>query len=244
MSNNVNSEDTLNSSNPSISNKSRSSIDHGFKTPSMGLYGEAGKVVQAAAESIPQLMLVWMNERNAPELLPYERTLVEPLIDAIEKQAEYIMDKVDDKLMIMIFQTEIERIKYLIKSYLRTRLFKMEKYSLYILRRPDLQELLSSQEIIYVRRYQELIESHNHNSFLHQIPLSQHRQDEKSGDMNMVVEPNFEAAVFCKALITVGEIDLVRRTMIHTVLFEKDDIIFVRYRDIRQLLLEKKVRLI
>lgn len=68
--------------------------------------------------------------------------------------------------------------------------------------------MLSSQEIVYARRYQELIESHNHDSFLHQLPLSQHRQDEVSGDMNMVVEPNFDAPVFCKALVTVGHVDI------------------------------------
>lgn len=87
---------------------------------------------------------------------------------------------------------------------------KIEKYSLYVLRQPNLKELLSSQEISYARRYQELIESHNHDSFLHQMPLSQHRQDETSGDMNMVVEPNYEAPLFSQALVTVGHIEIKR----------------------------------
>lgn len=35
------------------------------------------------------------------------------------------MEEVEDKFSSMLFQTEIERIKYLLKSYLRTRLFKV-----------------------------------------------------------------------------------------------------------------------
>lgn len=37
------------------------------------------------------------------------------------------MEQVEDKFVSMIFQTEIERIKYLLKSYLRARLFKVRK---------------------------------------------------------------------------------------------------------------------
>lgn len=38
------------------------------------------------------------------------------------------MDKVDDKFFSMLFQTEIERVKYLLKGYLRTRLYKVKIY--------------------------------------------------------------------------------------------------------------------
>lgn len=34
-------------------------------------------------------------------------------------------------------------------------------------------------------RYQELIEVHNHESFLQQLPTTQHKQDEKAGDLDM-----------------------------------------------------------
>lgn len=60
--------------------------DPSFLAPRRALYEEAGILGVSAAKNIPQLTEVWMNERNAPELLPYERSLVEPLITAIEKQ--------------------------------------------------------------------------------------------------------------------------------------------------------------
>lgn len=34
-------------------------------------------------------------------------------------------------------------------------------------------------------RYQELLESHNHDSFLHLMPAGQHKQDEKVADYDM-----------------------------------------------------------
>ena len=33
--------------------------------------------------------------------------------------------------------------------------------------------------------YQKLVEQHNHDSFLHTLPERQHKQDERSGDLNM-----------------------------------------------------------
>lgn len=214
--------------------------DPSFLAPRRALYEEAGILGISAAKNIPQLTEVWMNERNAPELLPYERSLVEPLIAAIEKQAEFVMDQVEDKFAGMIYQTEIERIKFLLKSYLRVRLSKIEKYTLYILRQENSDELLSPQEVIYARRYQELIEAHNHDSFLHQLPKIQHRQDEVAGDLNMVVEPNFDTPVFVKVIQTLGHVQIKE----DEVLFEKDDIIFLRYNDVKRYLRDGKVRLV
>ncbi|GAA5813143.1 hypothetical protein MFLAVUS_006613 [Mucor flavus] len=221
-----------------------SNAEPSFLAPRNLLHEQAGQLSLSFSASIAQLTQLWMNERNAPELLFYERYLVEPLIEAIEVQAEFIMEQVEDKFASMLFQTEIERIKYLLKSYLRTRLFKIEKYPLYILRQSNLKDLLSSQEIVYVRRYQELIESHYSESFLYQLPLSQHKQDEVSGDLSMVVEPNLDAPVFCKALVTVGHIDVHSDNEVETILLEKGDNILLRYRDVRDLLKEGKVRLV
>lgn len=111
---------------------------------------------------------------------------------------------------------------------------------MYLLRQPNLKELLSFQEIAYARRYQELIESHNHDSFLHQLPRSQHKQDEISVDMNMVVEPNLDAPVFCRVLSDIGHVEINN----DSVLFEPNDIYILRYSDVRDYLKEKKVKLI
>lgn len=58
----------------------------------------------------------------------------------------------DSRFIHMLLQTEIERIKYLLKSYLRTRLFKIEKFSLYLLRQENVGDILSANELEYARR--------------------------------------------------------------------------------------------
>ncbi|KAI8880252.1 GINS complex, Sld5 component [Backusella circina FSU 941] len=210
------------------------------------LLDQAG--VGGGPDKIALLTQAWINERNAPDLLAYRRFLVEPLIESLEKQSERVAEDIesgsDNKLHIMIYQTEMERVKYLLRNYLRTRLYKIEKYTLYLLRRHDLNTLLSPQEIVYARRYQELVESHNFDSFLHQLPRSQHKQDEKHGDVNMVVTPNMDAPVFCQVLDNIGHIVLQSRENDDSILFEKNDIYILRYRDIEQYLDEGRVKLV
>ncbi|CEP11065.1 hypothetical protein [Parasitella parasitica] len=203
-------------------------------------FGGDGIIGRAMGDTIDSLTKIWMDERNAPEMLPYEHALVEPLILAIETQAENIMERMENQtestFESMLYQTEIERIKYLLKSYLRCRLWKIEKYTLHLLRQPDLKEILSSQEIGYARRYQELIESHNYDSFLYQLPRSQHKQDESTIEIDMVVRPNLDAPVFCRVLSHTGHVEINN----DSVLFEPNDIYILRYSDVRVHLKEKK----
>ncbi|CDS08152.1 hypothetical protein LRAMOSA02100 [Lichtheimia ramosa] len=199
------------------------------------------------ADTVANLTQAWINERNAPELLPYKRYLVEPLLKAIEDQTEMIMDTMDNpqrKFISMLFQNEIERIKFVVRSYLRTRLYKIEKCTLEILRRANQDDnILSPQETAYARRYQELLESHNHDSFLHLMPAGQHKQDEKVADYDMVVRANMEAPVFIRVRENCGPVQLDQRDE-ETTMLEKDDIYILRYNVIRDMLLGGNVELI
>ncbi|KAI9253825.1 hypothetical protein BDA99DRAFT_562785 [Phascolomyces articulosus] len=196
-------------------------------------------------DTIKQLTNAWMNERNSPELLTYKGYLVNELVEALDFQANRILETPmtthQDKLNSMLYQNEIERIKFIIKSYLRTRLHKIEKCTLDLLRNSDIEELMSDKELAYAKKYQQLVEQHNHDSFLHTLPQKQHKQDERSGDLNMVVTSNLEAPVFIKVLDYSGNVQLANDDM---VLFEKDDIFILRYADIRSLLLSGHVRLL
>ncbi|KAG2218506.1 hypothetical protein INT45_004108 [Circinella minor] len=198
-----------------------------------------------SGETIKELTNAWMNERNSPELLTYKGYLVNELVEQLDYQVNRILETPmtshQDKLNSMLYQNEIERIKFIIKSYLRTRLHKIEQCTLDLLRNQDIEELMSEKELIYARNYQKLVEQHNHDSFLHTLPERQHKQDERSGDLNMVVTSNLEAPVFIKVLENSGNVQLARDEM---VMFEKDDIFILRYADIRSLLLSGAVRLL
>lgn len=66
--------------------ESLSGAEPSFLAPRNLLHEQAGQLSLSFSASIAQLTQLWMNERNAPELLSYERYLVEPLIEAIEVQ--------------------------------------------------------------------------------------------------------------------------------------------------------------
>ena len=60
------------------------------------------------------------------------------VINSINKQEDAVSKKAadsDDRFYFNIHKMELERVKYLLKSYLRTRLMKIEKHYLFIIER-------------------------------------------------------------------------------------------------------------
>jgi GINS complex subunit 4 len=68
----------------------------------------------------------FISERFSPDILPYQKNSVEFLLNGIEKQQETLNNEQDPKI-VNLKLIEIERLKYLISSYLRTRLQKVKK---------------------------------------------------------------------------------------------------------------------
>ncbi|ORY94983.1 hypothetical protein BCR43DRAFT_476917 [Syncephalastrum racemosum] len=190
---------------------------------------------------------IWMNERGAPELLPFRADIVDSMKDLIEEQTDRILDmevsNPDENFYSMIYQTEIERLKFLLKSYLRTRLFKIEKFALWLLRQDNAAHIMSPHELEYARSYQTLLETHHHETFAHMLPHTQQKQDEEMGDISMVVTPNLEAPVFVKALDATGPLHIAGPDE-EDVSLEKGDIYLLRYSAVKQLLSDRLVRLI
>lgn len=75
----------------------------------------------------------WIAERTAPELLPWESEgLFERVNDRIKAQIEKIEDMTGDmdpktNFTLIILQTELERFKFLVRSYLRARIAKVPR---------------------------------------------------------------------------------------------------------------------
>ncbi len=85
-------------------------------------------------QDIKRLVKSWISERMAPEILQYEEDLLDRIFERLRDQIEYIeinsmdMDVVtekDIKLHLMIVESEVDRINYLIRGYLRMRLAKV-----------------------------------------------------------------------------------------------------------------------
>jgi hypothetical protein len=99
---------------------------------------------------IRQMMRYWVNEKMAPELLESKGDEVDALMDLVNRQVGFRMklsereidqsvsqaeavekvskdDRTDSKehFKLILVQTEMQRVKYLIRSYIRTRLNKV-----------------------------------------------------------------------------------------------------------------------
>ena len=134
---------------------------------------------------------------------------------------------------LIIIQTELERFKFLVRSFLRTRIKKVrlllslcrpisvkthtnttpqiDTHPLHIQSQHAASldtpfPLLSPSEHQYLTSHQALLSSHYTSSFLSQFPASLQRLDDTTGGISMVDKPDEDKAVFVRALRDVGEI--------------------------------------
>lgn len=116
--------------------------------------------------TVQELHRSWRNEALAPGLLPFKGDVILDLHTAISKQQAAINEvrqqqkesrsSADMVPTINLFQMEIDRIKYGLVRYLRTRLRKIEKVISLIAARADLQALLSPKELTYAMKLHDL----------------------------------------------------------------------------------------
>lgn len=90
----------------------------------------------------------------APDLLPYQHSLVEIISKQINNKTREINHRAeinsrsksndlgDERFYLNIERMEIERVKFLLKAYLRARIIKIEKHLLWIIEK-DQASLLS-----------------------------------------------------------------------------------------------------
>jgi hypothetical protein len=94
------------------------------------------------------LIIAWKNEKLCKNLMPYEEILLINCINLVENYEKKLKDNTEQEFYDFILQ-DVQRMKFLIKDYLRIRLIKIEKYIFYILKN-DLSNLLSQNEINFV----------------------------------------------------------------------------------------------
>jgi hypothetical protein len=96
------------------------------------------------SNDIKYLERIWQNEKFTKELLKFEERVLDILKKIEVKEDELSKAKKNDDYVELI-ELDIERIKYMIKEYLRIRLAKIERYIYYIVNN-ELHSLLSNAE--------------------------------------------------------------------------------------------------
>ncbi|XP_021797950.2 DNA replication complex GINS protein SLD5 isoform X4 [Papio anubis] len=144
--------------------------------------GGSEEVVLTPAELIERLEQAWMNEKFAPELLESKPEIVECVMEQLEHMEENLRRAKREDLKVSIHQMEMERIRYVLSSYLRCRLMKIEKFFPHVLEkektRPEGEpSSLSPEELAFAREFMVNTETYLKNVALKHMPPNLQKVD-------------------------------------------------------------------
>ncbi|KAH7328993.1 hypothetical protein B0I35DRAFT_486995 [Stachybotrys elegans] len=148
----------------------------------------------------------WVAERTAPELLEWPPDgLFERVNASIKAQIEKVEEMTGDmdpktNFALIVIQTELERYKFLVRSYLRARIAKIDKHTLHYLSSEQLRERLSPTELAYATRHQALLHNHYLSSFLGSFPPQLQNLNDTAGNVSMIDAPDLDTTVFIRML--------------------------------------------
>ncbi|KAI4202738.1 MAG: hypothetical protein LQ350_002404 [Teloschistes chrysophthalmus] len=208
----------------------------------------SGDGLPLETQDLQELTRAWVTERSAPELLPWPSALMERVLDRIHQQIEVVEEQVGNmdpktNFRLIIIQTELERFKFLVRSFLRTRIAKIDKHTLHILTSPTQSARLSEPERQYATNHQALLQAHYQSSFLAQFPTSLQRLDDTAGGISMIEQPDVDTAVFVRGLRDIDEPIVVEGTDIDFEL-RRGDVYVVRWSAVREWVLSGDAELI
>ncbi|GHJ86138.1 hypothetical protein NliqN6_2540 [Naganishia liquefaciens] len=158
-------------------------VPGGDFSPSIIPGAAAAAAAAAASDSdtplsdVARLIRAWTRERGTPDIQPWQGDLVEECLHKLAQQGEMLellrgdpKTSEEEHFKLIVVQTEMERVRYVVRAYLRCRLAKVEKYSQYITTTPDAQRLLSQLELSHAQKYTHLLHTHYTESVLQSLP--------------------------------------------------------------------------
>ncbi|KAH8827254.1 hypothetical protein DL96DRAFT_1606033 [Flagelloscypha sp. PMI_526] len=165
---------------------------------------------------VDELTRHWLNERHCPEILPIQNELLDRILDRIRQQSGIVntlqSDPVEaekEHMRLILVQIEIERVKFVVRSYVRTRLYKIEKYARHLLQNEQLQTRLSEAERDYASRHANLTDRHFFSSVLQSLPEAQATLDDTPiFTPSIIPRPDKALPVFAHALKACPDITL------------------------------------
>ncbi|KIY62730.1 GINS complex, Sld5 component [Cylindrobasidium torrendii FP15055 ss-10] len=198
---------------------------------------------------LDMLMRHWMNERHAPALLPSEDKLLGRLLDRIRRQTDTVQalrgdpsSSEEEHIRIMLVQTEVERVKFVVRSYIRTRLFKIEKFARFIAIDEDTQSLLTTAERKFAIELAKNTDQHFMSTVLQSLPEDQrHIDDTHAFEPEMATKPDRNRAVFAFALKDCPPVLLPEGRQMS---FRKDQLSLVPFHVVEHLVNEHVIQLV
>ncbi|XP_055518171.1 DNA replication complex GINS protein SLD5 [Leucoraja erinacea] len=117
---------------------------------------EDDEEILTPAQLIHKLEEAWLNEKFSPDLLECKSEIVECVMEQLDHMEKNLQRAKKGDLKITVHRMEMERIRYVLSSYLRSRLRKIEKFFPHILEkersRPEtVSSFLSAQEVAFAK---------------------------------------------------------------------------------------------
>nr|CAH7765394.1 unnamed protein product [Callosobruchus chinensis] len=164
------------------------------------------EVQLTAAQVIEMMEEAWVNEKFAPEILPHKMEVVDCLLGQIAYMEENLQSLACTDFRKSVHQLEVDRLRFLVSSYLRTRLEKIETYVTHILKQEQLRHenkedfYLSKQELKFAKEVAEAMKLYFDGlvSFYPGLPMEEW--------MSQPVQPNMHSFVFLKSKKDVNEV--------------------------------------
>jgi len=138
-----------------------------------------------------------MNELCAPDILPNQSDMLDLMFGQISHMEENMKDLDKNDFRLVAHQMELERIKYVISSYLRCRVKKIELYTKHILNEEEQRKddkKLSVDETKFAIEYLK-----NVDSYLEQVALRYLPNMQPNESSQRIATPNLMSHVFVKA---------------------------------------------
>lgn len=207
-----------------------------------------GRASIAETTDVELLKRAWRNEKAAPEILKFESDLIQRSREQIQLLEDTVAEDIDggvDDLVVSLYQMDLDRTLFLLRSYLRIRLQKIEKYMIHI-SKTDLWDRLSEQEQRFAKKCMDIMERHLKQSALDRLPYgygSMLQQSVSSEEDDMVPKPQLDTFVFCKTKSDVGAFQL-DDTGDEIVDLVADDLYVLRYKSIKGLVESGRIDLV
>jgi len=166
---------------------------------------------------VVELNRLFINEKCAPEILPPYTELVESIqeyllnqekvIEELEEEVENLEESAKIKeanLLIVVYQMEVDRIKFVLHGYQRLRLKKICSNITYLLKNQGSGacDVLSDAEYKFTQDYSKLFLDHLNDSFLKNLP----HELSSFNFQTMFNERNTKGFVFIRVLEDLGRV--------------------------------------
>ncbi|XP_060712397.1 DNA replication complex GINS protein SLD5 [Hemiscyllium ocellatum] len=160
---------------------------------------EEEEMILTPAELIGKLEEAWLNEKFSPDLLEHKAEIVECVMEQLDHMEQNLQRARKGDLKVTIHRMETERIRYVLSSYLRSRLQKIEKFFPHILEKEKSRleaepGYLSPQEYTFAKEY-----AANCETYLKGLALKHMPPNLQALDISKAVpRPNLDSFVFLR----------------------------------------------